>query len=221
MDYYIHPTCQIQGLNEIYKSVFGYKEDGFFVDVGAYDGITYSNTYGLAKAGWTGILFEPVHTYFHQCVDNYNDFRKIKVLNFAVGSKNEEGLIYTGKHAVSTLSKDFKNRIANTDYGKDLYTRTDRCSVVTLDSTLTTFIKSGLLFKSFDILSIDVEGYEVEVLKGFDINKWKPKMVIIEAHELHKGDDRPVLYPEINKYFLGRDYNKIYCDEINNIYVKE
>jgi FkbM family methyltransferase len=222
MDYYIHPTCQIQGLNEIYKSVFGYKEDGFFVDVGAYDGITYSNTYGLAKAGWSGIVIEPVLKYFLACEDNYKEFKEVKLLRFAVGSKMSlNGIIHTGDHAVSTISEDFKSRIENTYYGKNLYTSKEHCYIDTLNSILDALYGHLDSRKPFDVLSIDVEGYELEVIKGFTVDVWKPKMVIIEAHELHKGEDRPVLYPEINKYFLGRDYSKIYCDEINNIYVRE
>lgn len=221
MDYYTHPTCQVNNLGKIYKSVFGYKEDGFFVDVGAFDGITYSNTYGLALAGWSGILFEPVKEYHTQCLEAYRKFKNIEVLNLAAGNKQGARVIYTGKHAVSTLSQDFKNRITNTNYGRSLYTKTESCSVVVLDSVLLEHQGYNNPFKTFDVLSIDVEGYELEVLEGFSINLWKPKMVIIEAHELHKGEDRPILYPEINKYFSKARYNKIYSDEINNIYVRK
>ena len=46
--------CQIPNLADIYLENFGYKRDGYFVEVGAYDGVSWSNTFGLAAIGWGG-----------------------------------------------------------------------------------------------------------------------------------------------------------------------
>jgi hypothetical protein len=72
----------------------------------------------------------------------------------------------------------------------------------------------------FDILSIDTEGSEEEVLLTFDINKYKPKIVIVEVSEHHplEGFNRHAM--AINEYFYKANYTKIYSDEINNIYVR-
>ena len=53
-------TSQIEDLHNIYQKVFGYKTDGFFVEVGAYDGHRWSNTTPLIEANWSGIMIEPV-----------------------------------------------------------------------------------------------------------------------------------------------------------------
>lgn len=50
-------TCQIpffNSLSDLYTFVFGYRTDGLFVEVGAYDGESFSNTSGLADIGWKG-----------------------------------------------------------------------------------------------------------------------------------------------------------------------
>jgi hypothetical protein len=71
----------------------------------------------------------------------------------------------------------------------------------------------------FDLLSIDVEGAEVDVLKSFSVNKWQPKMCIVEAHERHPNPRMRFNAPFINEYFIIAGYKKVYSDDTNNIYL--
>ena len=64
---------------------------------------------------------------------------------------------------------------------------------------------------NFDVLVIDTEGTELDVLKGFSIDKWKPKMMIIELHEID--------VIEVNKLMEKHNYKKIHEDSINTIFV--
>jgi len=59
-------------------------------------------------------------------------------------------------------------------------------------------------------LSIDTEGTEIEVLKGFDIKKWKPKLLVIE----NNFND-----PEIEKYLSTFGYIKNKRIEVNDFYI--
>jgi len=72
--------CQIPRLDEIYLKNFGYKTDGTFVEIGAYDGHSISNTSFLADIGWKGIYVEPVKEYYEKCnfseIDWYPSFTK-------------------------------------------------------------------------------------------------------------------------------------------------
>lgn len=59
-------TCQVPfftSLSDVYTFVFGYKAGGLFVEVGAYDGESFSNTSGLADMGWRGHYLEPIPQY--------------------------------------------------------------------------------------------------------------------------------------------------------------
>ncbi|MFT5223002.1 MAG: hypothetical protein ACI867_001312, partial [Glaciecola sp.] len=58
--YDVEPTCQIVDLAGLLGVIFGEKTDGFFVEVGGFDGVTHSNVTALAKAGWSGVVIEPV-----------------------------------------------------------------------------------------------------------------------------------------------------------------
>src|SRR3972149_1903966 len=176
------PNCQVVGLDNIYRGLF--RSQGYFVDVGALDGLNYSNTLALANAGWQGLWIEPVKRFYNFCQDRINkDSLNITALNFAVGNVLGKGIIYTGEHAVSTLNREFKKMLEK----EVSYTGQEECDIVTLDWIFETIVPKNILV---DVLSIDVEGYELEVLN-----------------------------PEINKYFSENHYIKIYSDEINNIYI--
>jgi len=212
MNYEIPLTCQVKGLNEIYLRYFGYKKNGLFVDVGAYDGIQHSNTWGLAQAGWSGICYEPVPEAYAQCIKNHEKHRVIND-NHCIG--NFAGTVeLTLAGTLSTYNQDQ----INSEYWSQEYENRKiiTTKIVTLDKSL-----EGYRFPpSFDVLSLDTEGSESDVLKAFDISYWRPKLAIVEAQELHPSEGLRLQAPFINDFFFLAGYTKIYCDEINNIYLR-
>lgn len=213
MNYQIPKSCQVVNLNKIYLEYFGYKNEGFFVDVGAFDGYLHSNTWGLAVAGWRGICYEPLPEAFSYCVANHKDHRVLSV-NTCVGNKT--GTIeFNSIGVLSTYNTDY----LNCDFWKNEYAQSQKIIVpiVTLDESLHKFETE----QKFDVLSLDVEGSETDVLTCFDIDYWQPKMCIVEVQELHPSKQLSLQAPFINKYFDNAGYEKIYCDIINNIYVRK
>jgi FkbM family methyltransferase len=213
MNYNIPANNQVKNLNKIYLKYFGYKKDGEFVDVGAYDGISYSNTWGLACAGWKGICYEPVPSFYAQCYNNHFDHDVITIQT-CIG--NKEGYIDLFVAGVlSTTNDDYLN--SEYWYNDYKYAQKIMSKITTLDKSL----KEHNVNPMFDVLSLDVEGGETDVLKGFDIGYWKPKMAIVEVQEHHPAKELTLQAPFINDYFANARYEKIYSDEINNIYVKK
>jgi hypothetical protein len=98
-------TCQISDLESFYENLFGRKTDGIFVEVGAFDGITWSNTSCLANRGWSGIYIEPVKSIFNKLVKNYENKPKITCLNLAIDREAGETTIYDMQQ-LSTLNPD-------------------------------------------------------------------------------------------------------------------
>jgi hypothetical protein len=218
--YKTSPTCQIPKLPEIYQFVFGSNYVGSFVEVGAYDGLTYSNTYGLAEMGWRGLYIEPVYAAYRECVHNHEKHPNIKVLNKCVGDGNPAEMFLGGES--STTNEEFSklcSSIWGVKYKGKLGYVTD-----TLDDILEVEWKEYVGFKytypAIDLLVIDVEGANEIILKNFTVSMYKPRMVIIEAHEqsAHKALKRHAVF--VNDYFEKSGYNKIYSDNCNNIYVR-
>lgn len=205
-------NCGVKDLEKIYLKYFGYITNGFFVDVGAYDGVTSSNTYNLALAGWNGICYEPVPTFYNQCVANHNKHEGVKVIRSCVGDRRGTVEFYVAG-TVSTYDEyHSKTKYWEGDYR---YAQKIEVPIITLDESL----KENNVKSNFEVLSLDVEGAETDVLKFFDINYWKPKMAIVEAQELHPAEELRNQAPFINDYFAKAGYSKIYCDEVNSIFV--
>jgi FkbM family methyltransferase len=209
MNYRTSPTCQVPGLSQIYLDTFGYKTDGSFVEVGAYDGISFSNTYGLARIGWRGLYVEAVWEYYLKCVETHKNHPRIEVINECVGDGNMVNM-YVGKE-FSTASERFA--LEASAYWGVKYSGVVSVPTMTLNNLL-----QAHWIGAMDLMVIDVEGSEADVLKGLSMTCWMPKLVIIEAHEQH----RDLIFSEnaifINKYFEHYGYEKIFSDNCNNIY---
>ena len=216
--YNLSPTCQIPKLDVIYQQFFGLKNNGCFVEVGAYDGEYVSNTSGLADIGWKGFYIEPVPEYYEKCTFRHKNNSNIKVTRAAVGDQNGEIEINIGG-PLSTISSDMKDHFETLKWSKGTFSKsqTTKAPLITLES----FLELNQIKTNFELLVIDVEGFEWNVLKNFDIEKFHPQMVIIELHD--QNDDYLLIREQckkIVKYFDDHDYIPVYKDKTNTVYVR-
>lgn len=216
-NYNIKNKCQVKNLNNIYIDTFGYKNNGHYVEVGAFDGFSWSNTSGLAEAGWTGLLFEPVPKFFKKCVNNYKKYNKVTIVNCCIGNIDDKYTkVYLGG-SITTTSKEMVDIYNSLKWAK-------KCGLNKNNFINSKMYTLNFMFEKynwpnkFDVLVVDTEGTELDVLNGFDIKKWKPQLAIIESCEKHNDKCLTSKAPQINKYFEQEGYKKIYCDRINSIY---
>jgi len=186
---------------------------GTFVEVGAFDGVSWSHSSCLAMLGWKGMYIEPYPAYAGICADNHIGHPKVTVVNKACSHTKGRGTLYV-KDATSTLILDKASRT----YGvseNDTY----KVNIDTLNNILEDYD-----YGPFDLLVIDVEGAEADVLEGFDIDIYKPRLAIVETHELSG-------YPYLNDqgvnevlaacdaYFSKASYTKLHSDPLNTFYL--
>lgn len=190
MKYQFQPTCQvpIEVLNRIYCDAFGFKPDGRFVEVGAHDGWHWSCTWGLAEIGWRGWFIEPVPELFAECCKTYHGKRNIDIVNCCIGTHDGTATMGIGEYGGSLVED--RNPFKVTQYSLD------------------SFLESRHVEPKFDLLIIDVEGAEDQVLAGFTVSKWLPKLVIIER-------------PPVPNKFTEHGYEQVYSDWINTIYQRK
>jgi FkbM family methyltransferase len=153
------------------RSFFSNVNAGFFVDIGANDPFRNSQTYHLEQLGWRGIVVEPLP----EMASRLEQERSASVDRRAVSSKANLGkqLLFRRAGVVSALK-------AHNEDGKQNSALETEFPVwcTTLDSIL----EEHEAPTQFELLSIDVEGHEPEVLDGFSIQKWKPKLILVEDH---------------------------------------
>lgn len=181
--YPLSETCQIEGLSRLLQLFFGIKRDGFFVEFGAFDGEYASNASGLADFGWSGLFIEPVSAYFEACVRRHERNTQVRVLNYAVSDVEGQTEISIGG-PLSSLSQETVRRFHEMQWSSGFHDGTyERVEAKTLDSILT----SAGVPAGFDLLSVDVEGFEFQALNSLSLVKWQPKMVIVELHDSNEN----------------------------------
>jgi len=211
MEFEVVPTCQIPRhvLGNLYHGILCGRRQGTFVEVGAYDGIEYSNTYGLLKAGWRGIYVEPEPELARRLRINLSGLRW-QLHDVAASSTTGRSIALYRNGALSSV-------VFNND-GAKLHqvqqSNTIPVPTAKLDDILADVCR-------YDLLVIDVEGHEIEVLKGYSqLLRHRPAAAIIETHDQH-----PAYHDGIkeyaDQYFIRRGYVKWFWDMINTIYVHQ
>lgn len=174
------------GLAGLDKLIMKYltAKNGFFIEVGANNGYSQSNTYYLERfKGWRGILIEPIPELYAECVKERKNSRVFNCALVADDYKKDYIEIYS-----ASLMSLIDGAIAKKDeeqhlkeaagYEKDLKIERIKVPAKTLTSILT---ECGI--QKIDFFSLDVEGYELEVLKGLDFSKFSPQYILIEANK--------------------------------------
>jgi len=214
--YNVSKSCQIPDLANIYEKYFGILDEGVFVDVGAYDGITFSNTSCFVEAGWSGLMFEPLRILYEKCEQRYlKKYSKVTTRKMALGSEEKivDLFIVNPAGALATTNKYVAD---NALWGEE-YTSIDSVMCSTLNTQLGKFkIPVG-----FEFISIDTEGSELDVLTGFTLDYWRPQMAIIETHALNVREDYKFQNEAINKIMALAKYKIIFADTVNTIFVPE
>jgi len=179
----------------------GYKK-GFYVDVGAHDGVTINNTLYFEKNNdWTGINIEPIKTVFDKLVCNRpNNIN----LNYAVCNNDGEtdflcNVGYT--EMISGIKDNFDVRHLQRLYSENkLYGSTTEVIKVKTKKLETIFDEHNITHINY--LSIDVEGSEFEVIKS--INFDKVFIDVIEFENNYKDTSIPII-----KYLENKGFERI------------
>ncbi len=176
---------QTKGLEKIYKQYFGYKENGFFIEIGVGPSMNAeSNTSFLADIGWQGIYIEPNPVYYAECLERHKKNR-VKVFNIALG--NEDRIV--------TLQGDTlvpRHRFVFDSLGWYREANLEEYTVTEADTKH--FFSSLDIPSSYDLLSIDVEGYEYNIISRYPFDLFRPKLIVIELRHNHP---RFKAYPDI------------------------
>lgn len=157
-------------------------QSGYFVDIGANHPAVLSNTYRLYCMGMRGITVEP-NELLIRLHERYRP--EDTIVCSAVGS--EDGLLpfyEMSYHAFNTFSEEaYQRAVAD---GKMQLLRKSLKPMFRLSTILRSCAPTG---KSFELLSVDVEGMDEMVLRSNDWEKWRPRLVLAEANtdEAEKG----------------------------------
>ncbi len=178
------------------NNYFSDKNYGFYIDIGCNQPKSNSLTYLLFKKGWKGMNID----ISERCIKLYKYFRKNDFnLNISIGSKNQivNSFIFYDNCTMNTVDPKFSKYTSKSVNKKPSIRKIK-------EKTLNQILKEKKI-KIIDYLNIDVEGYEMSVLKGFDILNYNPSLVSIEIHDIECPPKKNKIY----NYFIKNKYNLV------------
>lgn len=196
------------GEDTLIWDLLGGQMDGFFIEVGAFDGYHFSVTYALEAIGWKGLLIEAIPERAEQCRARRPSSR---VVNAALSRRGSSG--------TATF------QVTNDQYGGMLsYLHPDPLHVGDLDAgkvarrevTVPLTTMNELLRDHdgpIDVASIDVEGGELALLDGFDLHRFKPRLLLLEDNSYGRN-------PALAEYMKTQPYVQVAWLEVNRVYVR-
>ena len=165
-------------------------EGGFFIEAGANDGFTQSNTYFLEKSrGWSGVLVEAVPLLAAQC----RNARSAVVFECALVGDTfpESSITIHVANLMSTVDGALGSPEEQSQHLSDAVRSQflDGTEAIQVPArTLTSVLDSCDDLPDIDFFSLDVEGYELEVLRGLDFERFAPRYLLVEARDPEKID---------------------------------
>lgn len=205
---YFHtpPAPQYQGrtyfgLDELDRKLAPYlpTNPGFFVELGGHDGLNQSNTLYFERRGWQGILIEAVPEAYEQCRRNRPLSRVVHAA--CVGPEWTESEVELHSVGLMSLVKGARGGgqpeeewIERGESLQNISRRTCRAPARTLTSIL-----EEHAVKAIDLLSLDVEGFEKQVLQGLDFKRYPPRFILVE--DSTNGD--------LAEYVIAKGYHAV------------
>jgi len=169
------------GEDFLLETLFDSQEQGFFVEIGCIDGLRFSNSLRFELNGWKGLCVEAHADYIEPLRRNRPNSI---VEHAAVGEKDAEEVTFyaNSRGSLSTLDKGKESEFER--YG-EYFTgfETQKVPMLTLN---TIFRKRSI--HAIDFLSLDIEGYEVQALRGIDFSEFRPTRLVIESDSREHAD---------------------------------
>ena len=206
----VYKSFSQKGEDIMIDKILGNKKMGCYIDIGANDPHRFNNTKRFYNRGWTGVNIEPDPKCYQKIVTN----RKRDInLNLGIGDIEENLTFYKLiPDTLSTFSKvEFDNCIKQ-GYKLDEIINVDLIK-------LQEIFKKYFTNKTVDFLTIDTEGFDIQVLQGNDWSKYRPTLICIESVEHVCSDGNTKKSDSIEKYLNNVGYNKIFDNNLNSIYI--
>ena len=190
----------LRDLDEAIEKYLGF-DSGYFVELGANDGKLASNTYYYENfRNWRGVLIEPAPNLFLQCRENRSAENHVVCAACVSFDYRDEfvRIVYSNSMSVSlNVESDIGDPRGHAELGRQ-FLRSDETvfEFGAVARTLNSILLEANAPRNIDFLSLDVEGAEIEVLKGVDHKTYRFRYMLIECRDIVR----------LNLYLKAADY---------------
>lgn len=182
------------------EKIFQGKNNGVFIEVGANDPVMLSNSYLLEKMGWTGMSFEPIEA----LCNKWEKARTTKCYPYVCGDREE----WVDFAEIDVEGSDNGVMSSVIGYG---FVKNDNSVIKRKQMRKLQNIFNENNISGFDLLFVDVEGFELNVLKGIDFNKVNIKCICVENQLFNKGAN------DLRNFLISNGFvftARVGCDDI-------
>lgn len=192
---------------QIILRYFGNATGGTFLDIGANDGITLSNTFALANIGWAGTLVEASPQAFKKLSECYEHVKGFELIHAAVGAHNGKAILYESGEHLGSGDVALLSTVKITEVDRWVDHVFNEVTVPCINfSTMLGLSK----YKEFDFISMDIEGMELDVLPQMDLQKLRCKMLCVEFNGKEPEKYDSIVLPQGYRLIHKNGENLIY-----------
>jgi FkbM family methyltransferase len=188
---------------------FGGKPNGFYVDVGANHPFRLSNTFLLYERGWRGITIEPIP---HLAAKHRRTRPRDIQVNCGVG--RDPGVMRFYEMYPKVLSTFDAQTAQNLAAMGQAYVRRVREVEVT---TLGAICRAHVPERTVDLLSVDVEGFDLAAMEGWDWSWCQPRVIVCEMYGMGEARSDAA---SLHSLFTARGYERAHMLGCNAFYVR-
>jgi FkbM family methyltransferase len=181
---------------------------GTFIDIGCNDCETFSNTRALALRGWKGVLIDPSPSAIKRCRELYKGHKGIYIYDYAISSHNGKAILQESGPLCSAADTGLVSTFHN--HEKERFQKTVKYDPIEVKTFKWKTARNRWIIKDFDMISLDIEGDEMNVLPDIDLSK--TRLICIE------WNSKPELKNAYEKYLEG--FKVIYTSAENLVYAR-
>ena len=207
-NFYIKKKTYSMDGEDIFINNYFKKNTGFYVDVGAYHPLELSNTCLLYKRGWNGVNID-INSL---SIDYFNYIRPDDTnINIAAADKKSIKTIYYQKKKSPLNTLNFE--LASKHFSKNIKKKKIKSETLTsiIDKTKFKGIK-------INFLNIDAEGNDLEVLKGLNFKRYKPKLICVEMVDIFNPSKKVIKKNKIYKFLIQKKYKLVWSAHFSHIF---
>lgn len=204
---YRSPRPALNDLDRKLAKYLNYR-GGFFIEVGANDGYAQSNTYYLEKKlGWRGVLVEAIPELYQRCRKRRTRSQVFHCALVADAAAQPTVTVHFA-NLMSVVDGALRTTQAQQEHiktGLEIQRLSGTYSIEVPTRTLTSILDE-VQPPPIDFFSLDVEGYELPVLKGLDLDRYRPKYILVEARFFDEVNAYLQPYYELVEQMTHHDY---------------
>jgi FkbM family methyltransferase len=213
------PARQYWGLHDLDRQIEKYLDlnSGYFVELGANDGKLASNTFYYEKSrNWRGVLIEPAPNLFLRCRESRSAENHIVCAACVSFDYKDEfvKLLYSNSMSVSlNVETDIGDPAAHAELGRQFLAAGETVFAFgAIARTLNSILLDANAPSTIDFFSLDVEGAEIEVLKGVDHAAFRFRYMLIECRDIGRLSDylEPLGYRLVEKF---NEHDYLFADQ--------